>query len=120
MNKNNKKASPPPVTEPIALRAEDFACLKDRTVLVTGGTGSFGKRFVAAVLERSRLKKLIVFSRDELKQSEMQQIYGNHPALRFFLGDVRDKDRLHRAFEDVDIVGSLPDREHVSPGGVLR
>ena len=77
-----------------------------KTVLVTGGTGSFGKKFIRIVLERYSPKKLIVLSRDELKQFEMQQcITLEHmPVMRFFLGDVRDKDRLMMAFRDVDYV----------------
>jgi UDP-N-acetylglucosamine 4,6-dehydratase len=82
--------------------AKDF--LADRTILVTGGTGSFGRRFAEVVLARHRPRKLIVLSRDELKQSEMRQAFGEHPALRFFLGDVRDRDRLLRAFQGVDVV----------------
>ena len=82
--------------------AQDF--LADRTVLVTGGTGSFGRRFTDAVLARHRPRRLIIFSRDELKQSEMRTAFGDHPALRFFLGDVRDRDRLMRAFRGVDVV----------------
>ena len=82
--------------------AKDF--LADRTVLVTGGTGSFGQRFAEIVLTQHRPRKLIVLSRDELKQSEMRQRFGDHPALRFFLGDVRDRDRLLRAFHGVDVV----------------
>jgi UDP-N-acetylglucosamine 4,6-dehydratase/5-epimerase len=72
-------------------------------VLVTGGTGSFGKRFVAYALEKLQLKRLVVFSRDELKQFEMQQKY-DAPHLRYFLGDVRDPDRLRRAFEGIDVI----------------
>ncbi len=75
----------------------------DKTVLITGGTGSFGKKFVEIALEKYRPKKLIVFSRDELKQFEMQQNFRD-PILRYFLGDVRDKERLHRAFHGVDVV----------------
>jgi UDP-N-acetylglucosamine 4,6-dehydratase/5-epimerase len=77
-----------------------------KTVLVTGGTGSFGKRFVRTMLERHRARRVIVFSRDELKQFEMQQDprFDHHPSLRYFLGDVRDPARLHRAFEAVDYV----------------
>jgi UDP-N-acetylglucosamine 4,6-dehydratase len=82
--------------------AQDF--LADRTVLVTGGTGSFGRRFAEIVLARHKPRKLIVLSRDELKQSEMREAFGEHPALRFFLGDVRDRDRLLRAFQGVDVV----------------
>jgi len=90
-------------TKPIALRPGDFACLQDRTVLVTGGTGSFGQRFVETVLERSRVRKLIVFSRDELKQSEMAARFKDD-RLRFFIGDIRDAGRLQRAFAGVDFV----------------
>jgi UDP-N-acetylglucosamine 4,6-dehydratase/5-epimerase len=75
-----------------------------KTVLVTGGTGSFGKKFAEIILRDFCPKKLIIFSRDELKQSEMQANGLNAPNLRYFIGDVRDKDRLRRAFFDVDIV----------------
>ena len=73
------------------------------TVLVTGGTGSFGQTFVRRLLEVRAPKKLIIFSRDECKQDEMSRRL-NDPRLRFFLGDVRDKDRLYRAFHGVDII----------------
>lgn len=76
--------------------------LRNQTVLVTGGTGSFGKKFVKKILEYD-VKKVIVFSRDELKQYEMAQEYTD-PRIRFFIGDVRDKDRLYRAFDGVDYV----------------
>ena len=78
----------------------------DMNVLITGGTGSFGKRFVQLVLQKYKPKKLIIFSRDELKQFEMQQRWGmkDHPCIRYFLGDVRDKDRLMRAFSKVDFI----------------
>ena len=79
--------------------------LNDKTILITGGTGSFGKVFVRTVLEKFSPKRVIVYSRDELKQSEMQSAESfNHPALRFFLGDVRDRDRLSLAMRDVDYV----------------
>lgn len=78
--------------------------INNKTILITGGTGSFGQKFVEIALRDYNPKKLIIFSRDELKQFEMQQKFNNHPALRYFLGDVRDKDRLYRAFKDVDIV----------------
>jgi UDP-N-acetylglucosamine 4,6-dehydratase len=73
------------------------------TVLLTGGTGSFGKRFAEILLAEQSVEKLIIFSRDELKQHEMRMVYDD-PRLRFFIGDVRDKDRLHRAVQNVDII----------------
>lgn len=78
----------------------------DKVILITGGTGSFGKRFVSTVLENYKPAKLIVFSRDELKQFEMSRIFNedNYPPIRYFLGDIRDKERLYRAFAGVDIV----------------
>lgn len=77
--------------------------LKDKTVLITGGTGSFGQGFVNYLLQHSEAKKIIVFSRDELKQSQMRAAHTDR-RLRFFLGDVRDLSRLQRAFYGVDIV----------------
>jgi UDP-N-acetylglucosamine 4,6-dehydratase len=73
-------------------------------VLVTGGTGSFGKKFIQHMLRDYRPHKLIIFSRDELKQHEMRTGGFDHPNLRYFLGDVRDVDRLRRAFHGVDVV----------------
>lgn len=79
--------------------------LKGKTVLVTGGTGTFGQAFVGRLLQDNQVKKLIIFSRDEFKQHQMQQkISDPHKKLRFFLGDVRDRERLQRAFTGVDIV----------------
>jgi len=78
--------------------------LDNCSILITGGTGSFGRRFVRTILNLSKVRKIIVFSRDELKQFEMQQEFPNESRLRYFLGDVRDRDRLYRAFEDVDVV----------------
>jgi UDP-N-acetylglucosamine 4,6-dehydratase len=75
----------------------------EAAVLVTGGTGSFGNRFVDIMLERHRPRRLVVFSRDELKQSEMMARF-KHPSLRFFVGDVRDRDRLQRAMHGIDVV----------------
>lgn len=85
----------------------DTYTLDDKTVLVTGGTGSFGKRFIATVLERFQPRKLIVYSRDELKQFEMQHdsvFAPHHAVIRYFIGDVRDLPRLERAMEGVDVV----------------
>ncbi len=78
--------------------------LDNSSILVTGGTGSFGRKFIRTILETTKARKVIVFSRDELKQFEMQQSFPNEERLRYFIGDVRDKERLARAFEDVDIV----------------
>jgi UDP-N-acetylglucosamine 4,6-dehydratase/5-epimerase len=75
-----------------------------KVVLVTGGTGSFGRQFTRVALQRLNPRKLIVFSRDELKQSEMMADFGNEPRLRFFLGDIRDQQRLRRALDGVDYV----------------
>jgi UDP-N-acetylglucosamine 4,6-dehydratase len=78
----------------------------DKTILVTGGTGSFGKKFTEVMLREYHPKKLIIFSRDELKQHEMRQVYpdaGDSP-MRYFIGDVRDRERLCRAFHGVDVV----------------
>lgn len=79
----------------------------DQSILITGGTGSFGKAFVRAVLDHCpKIKRLVVYSRDELKQFEMAQEFpaDKYPALRFFIGDVRDKERLYRAMEGIDTV----------------
>jgi UDP-N-acetylglucosamine 4,6-dehydratase len=73
-------------------------------VLVTGGTGSFGKKLVEIMLRDFHPNKLIIFSRDELKQHEMRTNGFDHPSLRFFIGDVRDKERLHRAMQGVNII----------------
>src|SRR3989338_7332585 len=77
--------------------------LDNKTILITGGTGSFGKNFAKFLLKSSGLKKLIIFSRDEFKQYEMQKEISD-PRIRFFIGDVRDLPRLQRAFHGVDIV----------------
>lgn len=78
---------------------------KNKMVLVTGGTGSFGKKFIEILLKEYPIKRLVVYSRDELKQEEMRTIHGfQDKRLRFFIGDVRDKNRLDRAFVDIDIV----------------
>ena len=76
----------------------------EQTVLVTGGTGSFGKKFVDLMLREYKPQKLIIFSRDELKQHDMRTSGFDHPSLRYFIGDVRDPQRLQRAFTGVTIV----------------
>ncbi len=88
------------------LREKIRELLKDKTILITGGTGSFGKQFVQTVLTSfPQVKKLIVYSRDELKQYQMQSLFEEYKSkLRFFIGDVRDKDRLFLALRGVDIV----------------
>ena len=80
--------------------------LDNLSILITGGTGSFGQKLVDTILKNFKTKKIIIFSRDELKQFEMQQRYSNPPGgvIRYFLGDVRDLDRLKTAMEGVDIV----------------
>jgi UDP-N-acetylglucosamine 4,6-dehydratase/5-epimerase len=81
--------------------------LTDKSILITGGTGSFGKAFVRTVLQRyPGIRRLVIYSRDELKQFDMQQRYstGQYPGLRYFLGDVRDEARLLRALEGIDVV----------------
>ncbi len=78
--------------------------LEGASFLVTGGTGSFGRKFAEVVLRELRPRKLIVYSRDEMKQYQMRTEGFDHPAVRFFLGDVRDRDRLVRAMNDVDYV----------------
>src|SRR5918996_4270157 len=77
---------------------------KNQTILITGGTGSFGKKFTKIVLEEKQPKKIIIFSRDELKQHEMRVHGYDHPSMRYFIGDVRDRERLVRAMHGVDIV----------------
>ena len=77
---------------------------ENQTILVTGGTGSFGHQFVDMTLAQCRPKKIIIFSRDEMKQWEMAKRYNNDSRIRFFIGDVRDRDRLYRALDDVDYI----------------
>ena len=85
------------------LTIQDMNALRGKTVLITGGTGSFGKNFAKHLLVNSKLKKLIIFSRDELKQSQME-VEMNDERIRFFIGDVRDLPRLERAFHGVDVI----------------
>jgi UDP-N-acetylglucosamine 4,6-dehydratase/5-epimerase len=88
------KAKPP---------ALDLSYLDGKSILITGGTGSFGKRFTQALLSRTKVKKIIILSRDEFKQSEMAAALDDK-RVRYFLGDVRDAQRLQRAFHGVDFV----------------
>ena len=78
--------------------------LTNSSILITGGTGSFGHAFVKMTLEKYRPKKIVILSRDEMKQWEMQKLYENNEIVRFFIGDVRDKDRLYRALDGIDYV----------------
>ena len=78
--------------------------LQDSTILITGGTGSFGSRFIPMTLEKYKPRRIIIYSRDEMKQWEMAKVYGDNPAVRFFIGDVRDRERLYRAMDGVDYV----------------
>jgi len=78
--------------------------LRDKTILITGGTGSFGNAFVSMTLKKFNPKKLIVYSRDEMKQWDMARKYKNDERVRFFIGDVRDRERLYRALDRVDYV----------------
>lgn len=80
--------------------------LDNKSILITGGTGSFGKKCTEIILKKYKPKKLIIFSRDELKQFEMSQVFSDkkYPSMRYFIGDVRDKERLYRALHGVDYV----------------
>ena len=88
--------------------------LKNKTILITGGTGSFGQKGLKILLKNSKVKKLIVFSRDENKQYEMSKQYPNEKKLRFFLGDVRELSRLMVAFQGVDYIIHAAAMKHVS------
>lgn len=80
--------------------------LDEKSILITGGTGSFGRKCTEIILKKYRPKRLIIFSRDELKQSEMSEVfsYSKYPCMRYFLGDVRDPERMRRAFHDIDYI----------------
>ena len=86
------------------MKSSEVTVLDGKSVLVTGGTGSFGRRFIKTILREQGPRRVVVFSRDELKQYEFRQEVGDDPRLRFFIGDVRDRGRLWRAFDGVDIV----------------
>ena len=81
-----------------------MSILSDSSVLVTGGTGSFGKAFIREVLDRHDPRRIVIFSRDELKQYECRQLFDDDPRLRWFIGDIRDLPRLNRAMHGVDYV----------------
>ena len=89
--------------------------LKKKSILVTGGTGTFGSEFVKILLKKFKPKRLVVFSRDEQKQYLMSQIYSpdKYNCLRYFIGDVRDKNRVNRAFANIDIVVHAAAMKHV-------
>jgi UDP-N-acetylglucosamine 4,6-dehydratase (inverting) len=90
--------------------------LNNKNILVTGGTGSFGQKFVEIVLKKyPKINKLVVFSRDEQKQHQMSQIFNEkkYPCLRYFLGDIREYERLNLAFQDIDIVVHAAALKHV-------
>jgi UDP-N-acetylglucosamine 4,6-dehydratase/5-epimerase len=78
--------------------------INNKDILITGGTGSFGHAFVQMTLEKFNPRRIIIFSRDEMKQWEMEKLFKNDPRVRFFIGDVRDKDRLRRALDGIDYV----------------
>jgi UDP-N-acetylglucosamine 4,6-dehydratase len=94
---------------------EPLPDLNGANILITGGTGSFGQAFMHTVLERFQPKRVVIFSRDELKQFELEKRYPvtQHPALRYFIGDVRDQDRLEMAMRNVDIVIHAAALKHV-------
>jgi UDP-N-acetylglucosamine 4,6-dehydratase len=104
--KSQTAASRPRAEEVFRDFSQPWLDLNDKSILVTGGTGSFGKHFLKSVVERYKPRRLIIFSRDELKQFEMAQNFSTeqYPFIRYFIGDVRDRDRLELALRDVDYV----------------
>jgi UDP-N-acetylglucosamine 4,6-dehydratase/5-epimerase len=100
---------------------------ENKSVLITGGTGSFGKKFTRIILDELKPKKLVIFSRDELKQFEMRHTFPEekYPNIRYFIGDVRDRDRLYRALDGIDIIihaaalKQVPTAEY-NPGEVVK
>ena len=92
---------------------------KDKEILITGGTGSFGNAFCEYIIKsKTKVKRLVIFSRDEFKQSEMEKKFPSdkYPFIRFFLGDVRDSNRLARAIEGIDFVIHAAALKHVNLG----
>jgi UDP-N-acetylglucosamine 4,6-dehydratase len=81
-----------------------MSILNEASIVITGGSGSFGKAFLQELLDNHQPRRVVVFSRDELKQYEMRQVWGDDPRVRFFIGDIRDRDRLKLAFRGVDYV----------------
>src|SRR5665213_1221736 len=104
--KESDVAAPPPASISLRDFTQPWLDLNDKSVLVTGGTGSFGKHFVKTVIENYKPRRLVIYSRDELKQYEMQQLFPmeQHPFMRYFIGDVRDRDRLDMALNNIDYV----------------
>jgi UDP-N-acetylglucosamine 4,6-dehydratase len=108
--RSHRKVQPPAYAAGVSLertvREVMSNSIRDKVILITGGTGSFGKQFLSTVLAEYHPRKLIVFSRDELKQFEMRREFNEqrHPCVRYFIGDVRDRDRLYRAMDGVNIV----------------
>src|SRR5580692_8491800 len=100
------KVAPQATASPLRDCTQPWLDLNDKSVLVTGGTGSFGKHFIKTVIAQYKHRSLIIFSRDELKQFEMSQYFPieKYPFIRYFIGDVRDRDRLEMALRDVDFV----------------
>ena len=91
--------------------------LNNKSILITGGTGTFGNKFIEIALKKyPKIKKLVVFSRDEQKQHQMSQIFNEkkYPCIRYFLGDIRDYERLNLAFQDMDIIVHSAALKHVS------
>jgi len=82
----------------------ELLILSNSSILITGGTGSFGHTFVPMTLKKYNPKKIIIFSRDEMKQWEMAKLFQGDSRIRFMIGDVRDKDRLYRALDGLDYV----------------
>src|SRR5580700_9774390 len=100
------EAAPQPVFTGLRDFTQPWMDLNGKSVLVTGGTGSFGKHFIKTVIAQYKPRRLIIFSRDELKQFEMAQDFPieKYPFIRYFIGDVRDRDRLELALRDVDYI----------------